>query len=229
MNFLTARASEISTALYASLANYRYEVFVERLGWDLQTTPGFEQDQFDREDTVHVVARDDDGDIVGCGRLLPTNQPYLLGSVFPELLNGMEAPCSEQVWELSRFAAMGVNPTNPLGRRHYMAERVLLEAVRFCATRGVTHLIAVSTPPVERLLQRAGVEVCRLGPPTIRQGQPVIAFVITVNARSIDALTQFELAAAGQQERPASARLCASAISAAQAATANAESLPALQ
>jgi acyl homoserine lactone synthase len=206
MEFLTARACEFSTALYASLAGYRSEVFVERLGWDLKTTPGFEQDEFDREDTVHVVARDDDGDIVGCGRLLPTTESYLLGSVFPELLNGMAPPCSEQVWELSRFAAMGVNPTNPLGRRHYMAERVLLEAVRFCAGRQVTHLLAVSTPPVERLLQRAGVDVTRLGPPVIRQGQPVIAFVIAVNQRSLEALAQFEAAAAGNQERPASAR-----------------------
>jgi len=118
----------------------------------------------------------------------------------------MAPPCSEQVWELSRFAAMGVNPTNPLGRRHYMAERVLLEAVRFCAARQVTHLLAVSTPPVERLLQRAGVDVTRLGPPVIRQGQPVIAFVIAVNERSLEALAQFEAAAAGNQERPASAR-----------------------
>lgn len=195
MNFLCSRAAEMPSPLVTSLAQYRYQVFVERLGWELPIEqPGVEQDQFDLPNTVHIVARNGDGQIVGCGRLLPTTGPYLLESVFPNLLNGMPVPRSEQVWELSRFAAMETQG-GEAAAGSFMAERVLLQALRFCAERGVTHLIAVSTPPVERLLQRAGVECQRLGPPDLAGGKPVLAFVIAVTPRSIEALECIEAAA----------------------------------
>src|SRR4051794_24886728 len=73
MEFVCNTAEKIPQALYRSLAGYRHQVFVERLGWELPSQPGYEQDQFDRADTVHVVARNASGDIVGCGRLLPTS------------------------------------------------------------------------------------------------------------------------------------------------------------
>jgi len=198
MNFVCARAHELPTPLYQSLAEYRYEVFVQRLGWELPGEPGCEQDEFDQPDTVHLVARDDDERIVGCGRLLPTTGPYLLESVFPQLLNGLPVPRNPQVWELSRFAAMPTQPGATASRRDFAAERVLLQALRFCAGQDVTHLLAVSTPPVERLLLRAGVECQRLGPPEMFNGQPVLAFVIAVNANSIAALEAFERAAVEQ-------------------------------
>lgn len=193
MNVVCARAKELSQPLYDSLARYRYDVFVQRLGWELDTLPGYEQDQFDHPDTVHIVARNGDDEVVGCGRLLPTTGPYLLESVFPQLFNGLQVPRSTRVWELSRFAAMGAN----LRRQDYMAERILLQSLRFCAANGVSHLLAVSTPPVERLLLRAGVECQRLGPPEIIDGQAILAFVIAVTDVSIAALEHFELAAAG--------------------------------
>jgi len=195
MEFVCNTAEKISQALYRSLAGYRHQVFVERLGWELPSQPGYEQDQFDRADTVHVVARNGSGDIVGCGRLLPTSGPYLLQEVFPQLLNGMTVPRSEKVWELSRFAAMAQEGAEPAKRNDYVAERVLLQALRFCKSQDVTHLLAVSTPPVERLLLRAGVRCQRLGPPDMAGGKPVIAFVIAVDDTSINALSLLEAAA----------------------------------
>jgi acyl homoserine lactone synthase len=195
MEFVCNTAEKIPQALYRSLAGYRHQVFVERLGWELPSQPGYEQDQFDRADTVHVVARNVSGQIVGCGRLLPTSGPYLLQEVFPQLLNGMTVPRSAKVWELSRFAAMSPQGAEPARRNDYVAERVLLQALRFCKSREVTHLLAVSTPPVERLLLRAGVRCQRLGPPDMAGGKPVIAFVIAVDDTSISALALLEEAA----------------------------------
>ena len=200
MNFLTAKANEFPQGLHSRLARYRHQVFVERLGWELDTLAGYEQDQFDHDGTVHIVARDAGDEIVGCGRLLPCTGPYLLESVFPDLLNGAEAPRGEDVWELSRFAAMNVNvQAISSGRRHYMAERVLLEALRFCVARGVKALVAVSTLPMERLMLRAGVDVHRMGAPTMIGGQQVLGFVILVNEQSIAALTAYEVAAFARQ------------------------------
>ncbi|MBV1774277.1 GNAT family N-acetyltransferase [Burkholderiaceae bacterium DAT-1] len=201
MNFQTASARNLSISTIESLARYRYRVFVQRLNWSLPNVQeGYEQDQFDLPDTIHIIARNHSDHIVGCGRLLPTTGRYLLESVFPQLLNGIEAPRHEKVWELSRFAAMDPMDQGAEGDIH-MAERVLLQALRFCNEQAVTHLIAVSTTPVERLLQRAGVECLRFGPPEIIDGKPVLAFVIAVTARSIAALEQIE-AAAIKRERP---------------------------
>lgn len=203
MNFLSAKTAELPGTLHSLLASYRYKVFVERLGWELETEFDHEQDQFDHADTVHIVARNDDDQIVGCGRLLPCTGPYLLESVFPQLLNGAEAPRSGAVWELSRFAAMDVDTvTHPTSRRDYMAERVLLEALRFCVKQRVTTLIAVSTLAMERLMQRAGVDVHRMGPPHMIGGQWVLGFVINVNEQSISALQAFEQAARADTSRP---------------------------
>jgi N-acyl-L-homoserine lactone synthetase len=196
VKIISGKACELSPALYNSLASFRYKVFVERLGWKLNTDIGYEQDQFDHDDTLHVVARDECGAILGCGRLLPTTDSYLLESVFPELLNGLPVPRSDKVWELSRFAAMEVeNGARSAGVHRYVAERLLLKALQCCADHQVTHLLAVSTLPVERLMQRAGVDVHRIGPPQRIDGQMVLGFVIGVNDRSIDALMAFEAAA----------------------------------
>jgi acyl homoserine lactone synthase len=176
--------------LYQELSAYRRKVFVDRLGWDLPCAAGGEQDQFDRDDTVYLVARDDD-EVIGCGRLLPSTGPYLLQEVFPELLNGREPPRSHSVWELSRFAVGDIGKSEA-ARDKYLATRMLLRALECCQREGVQQLLAVTSGAVERLMLRAGVDLQRLGPPALIDGQPVFAFVIWVNKRSIAALTVFE-------------------------------------
>src|SRR5438046_785002 len=89
---------------------YRHAVFVERLGWNLPgVKDGLETDQFDRPDTVHVLGRKDGGAFCGCARLLPTNRPYLLSEVFPELMRGAPLPSSCDVWEISRFCSVDID------------------------------------------------------------------------------------------------------------------------
>ncbi|WP_459724454.1 acyl-homoserine-lactone synthase, partial [Sideroxyarcus sp. TK5] len=88
MRVISGMPNELSGELFSKISSYRHKVFIEMLGWELQTKQGIELDQFDRPDTVYVVSQDDDGTVNGCARLLPTDRPYLLGEVFPQLLNG---------------------------------------------------------------------------------------------------------------------------------------------
>lgn len=104
MQVISGAAETLPNNFYERIAGYRYQVFVERLGWPLHTENGMESDQFDHPDTIYVVSQDEQGEITGCARLLPTTGPYLLGEVFPQLLNGLPLPCSPDIWELSRFA-----------------------------------------------------------------------------------------------------------------------------
>ena len=174
------------TAL-SRIARYRYKVFVETLGWQLQTENGLEKDQFDRPDTLYVAAEDTQGRVIGCARLLPTDRPYLLGEVFPQLMAGLPLPCQSDIWELSRFAAVDFNSQNTTPLQQFsspVAIELLQHAIECAAAQGAKRLITVSPVGIERLLRRAGFQARRAGPPTIVDGHPLFACWIEIKPRT---------------------------------------------
>ncbi|HZX32187.1 MAG TPA: acyl-homoserine-lactone synthase [Rhodocyclaceae bacterium] len=186
MNIVSGNQNNLPQGIYSELSVYRHEVFVEMLGWQLDTPPGIEQDQFDRPDTVYVVAKNDEDCITGCARLLPTTQPYLLGEVFPELLNGMAPPCADDIWELSRFAAVDVRSATGTARAQLsspIAVSLLQGAIRTAAELGAKRLITVSPIGIERLLRHAGFRAHRAGPPMVLGGHPLFACWIEIDAQ----------------------------------------------
>lgn len=178
MRFITGTPSELTSVLMTDLARYRHKVFVEKLGWQLKCEQGLEYDQFDRDDTIYVVAQNDDDQIIGTARLLPTSRPYLLGEVFPQLLNGQRPPCSDDIWELSRFAAVDFDSrsTSALGQFSSEAAIDLLKQSMETASRvGARRVITVSPLGIERLLRRAGFEAARAGAPMKVDGMSIFA------------------------------------------------------
>jgi acyl homoserine lactone synthase len=178
MRIISGPAGELPVELLSKIAYYRYRVFVQTLQWNLPVEKGVELDQFDDTGTVYVTTQDDSGDVTGFARLLPTDRPYLLGQIFPQLLNGLTPPCSSNVWELSRFAAVDFNrrPTVSHGQTSSIAAIRLLQAsIDYARTRGATRLITVSPIGIERLLRRAGFHFHRAGPPVIVGGHPLCA------------------------------------------------------
>jgi len=186
MEFILASANNLSPLLTEALGRYRYRVFVETLGWRMDTPPGIERDRFDQPETVHVIARDERHDIVGYARLLPTTGPYPLGEMFPELMNGLPPPCSEEVWELSRFAVMdlqGARTGITTLRPSALALDILQLAADHVEGRGGKRLITVSPLAMERLLRRTGFHVHRAGPPVMVEGHPTFACWIELAGR----------------------------------------------
>ena len=180
MRFISGEPTDLSPVLMADMARYRHKVFVEKLGWQLQCESTLEYDQFDREDTVYVIAQNDASEVIGTARLLPTTRPYLLGEVFPQLLQGAAPPCSSDVWELSRFAAVdfagGMGTGSALEQFSSPVMRNLLQTAMACAAeRGAKRFISVSPLGVERLLRRLGFQAHRMGPPVIVDGHPIFA------------------------------------------------------
>lgn len=182
--------NELHPEAEAALAAYRYSVFVETLGWDLPCGRGFERDQFDRADTVYVVARDSSGAICGCARLLPTTHPYLLAEVFPRLLCGLPVPCDSEIWELSRFSTQPPKGNNPLSREAARERfRALFAALaRSAISRGAVRLITFTALGVERILRVIGIHAHRIGPPALIDGEPVLAMWIELDRQTCDAL-----------------------------------------
>ena len=183
-------ALQLPKSLEHALAAYRHKVFIESLGWELPTAEtGLERDQFDRPETVYVITQDGQGRINGCARLLPTTQPYLLGEVFPQLLNGAPIPCTAEVWELSRFAA--VNPSAADKKEQFqvnLTKTLLAAALRCAEAHGAKRIITVSPVGIERLLHRYGVHVHRAGPAMVIDGYPLFACWIELDDMTRNAL-----------------------------------------
>lgn len=181
MQVISGAAETLPNNLYGRVAEYRHEVFVERLGWQLHTENGMESDQFDRPDTIYVVSHDEQDEITGCARLLPTTGPYLLGEVFPHLLNELPPPCSPDTWELSRFATGYRSSGNTTaGMTAGQLTRSLLgKSIDCAAGYGAKKLITVTSLAAERLLVRYGFGPHRAGPPMMVDNQFIGFLVIS--------------------------------------------------
>jgi len=183
MRVISGASARLPAEVYWRMARYRHRVFVERLGWLLDTHDGAQTDQFDRADTVYVAVEDGEGNIAGCARLLPTVRPYLLGDTFPQLFNGLAPPRDPAVWELSRLAAMDLTheTSSSLANFSSPATAVLMREVLACAAvQGARRLITASPLGLERLIRRLGLVAHRAGPPTLLNGQPVFACWIDI-------------------------------------------------
>jgi N-acyl-L-homoserine lactone synthetase len=203
--------ASLAPDLLRALAAYRHRVFIETLGWELPAENGLETDQFDGPGTAYVIARDPQGDVCGCARLLPTTGPYLLADVFPQLLHGAPPPRDPAVWELSRFAAAGCGAPQDISRalELQVTEHVLAHALDYAAHHGVQRFITVSPLGVERLLRRLGVHAHRAGPPVVVGGHVLFACWIEVDQQSLSAMGSFvrsQAAVARAGHRPPAGR-----------------------
>ena len=169
------------------LFEYRHKVFIEQLGWELKTNGSIETDEFDNEHTCYVIAKNNEGDITGCSRLLPTTQPYLLECIFPMLLEGVFPPKSKDIWELSRFTSMnvsGLKGNNNGQMTGDLTQRLLWESFDIAKQNGARGIVSVSPLGIERLLKSMGIEGQRLGKPMKVNGHKL--FACYVDFRNIE-------------------------------------------
>lgn len=140
------------------MARHRYEVFVRRLGWTLGYPDGWE---FDREDTVYVMALDSGRQDRGVAGLLPTTRPCLYREVFRGSPHHLPAPvsaehigvvvlrCRERKGDL-----LNAQRTVLVTCRHGPAAATLV-----CAAERGTHVRIPVSPCVQRRLKREGFVV----------------------------------------------------------------------
>lgn len=168
---ITSSLAGLSDGDRRGMFRLRYETFRIRLGWDVPVTAdGLETDGYDQLGQArYILARDPDGAIDACWRLLPTQGPNMLRDVFPELLQGLPVPCAADCWEISRFAiATGRTPvegSHPQLGFGQLSVAIMAEATRFAEAHGIVRYVTVTTVGMERLLRKQGVNIHRMGPP----------------------------------------------------------------
>lgn len=135
----------------------RARVFQDRLGWEVDVRDGKEIDDFDALNPAHVVCLDEDGDVVGCMRLLQTTGPHMLADVFPSILDGEPPLRSSRVWEATRFCVDTKKLTGDKKRNSisYVTSEVMTGAFEYAREAGVLDAVAVIDPVMNRVLKRS--------------------------------------------------------------------------
>lgn len=187
-----ARAGEgaLSAALMDSMFRLRTEVFCERLGWEVRVEQGREHDWFDLIGPRYLVAHTGGpaGRAVGCCRLLPSLGPNMLRDVFPQLLEGRNAPAAAGILEVSRFAVSEACTAGGAGFSEVPA-RMVSAVLQDSAKRGAEALVGVTSAAFERMLQGLGIELRRLGRPQ-RIGRVMsLAFELPLHAANLRAVS----------------------------------------
>lgn len=136
----------------------RARVFQGRLGWDVNVQNDMERDEFDDLDPTHVVSLDDDGNVVGCMRLLQTTGPHMLADVFYSILDGEPPLRSSQLWEATRFCVDTARLSSDKSRNSisYVTSEVMVGAFEYAQKAGVLDAVAVIDPVMNRVLKRSG-------------------------------------------------------------------------
>ncbi|TDW61562.1 acyl-homoserine lactone synthase [Novosphingobium sp. PhB55] len=119
----------------------RKKVFVDLLGWDVPVLAGcYELDQFDTPDATYIVLAEADGGHRASARLLPSERPHILSTLFPELCRD-EIPSGVSIREITRFC---LDPSlGARGRRAARGELVAMLAGH-ALKYGITHYTGVA-------------------------------------------------------------------------------------
>ncbi len=144
----------------------RARVFRDRLNWDVDVANGREADRFDDCNPTYILTVAGRNTVVGCARLLPATGPTLLSVLFPELRErGPFSPHATMI-ESSRFC---VDTSLEAGRAgqalHDATWTMFAGIIEWSMANGYSELVTATDVRIERILQRAGWPMARMGEP----------------------------------------------------------------
>ena len=155
--------------LVAAFLRLRRKVFIERMNWQLHHAEMMEFEQYDRMDTVYILAHSGDH-VLGGARLLRTDRAsgsgkvrysYMIRDAYLGLLDALPRelcddapPCSEDVWELTRLISDG-SPG--------VGEHILESANHFLSHQGASSCLFLGPPAFMRMARSMGFAPQALG------------------------------------------------------------------
>lgn len=164
----------------------RFRVFKNRLDWDVEISGDMEVDEFDALHPAYLLQRANDGRVQGCVRLLPSIGPTMLRDTFPVLLDGIDAPASQSIWESSRYA-LDIHPDAPKAS-HGLANatyELLAGMIEFGLARHLTDIVTVTDARMERILRRAGWPLRRIGKPRSLGNTLAVAGYLEISTQAL--------------------------------------------
>jgi acyl homoserine lactone synthase len=152
----------------------RHQSFIERQSYDVPTFDGMEYDKYDTPATNYLIWVDGNGQVRGVSRKAPTDRAYMIKDIWPAIVTKMPLPCSEDVWESSRFA---VDKTLDATTRRQIIGDLVCAGLEFGLNNGIKGYVGVMPPGIWRsVFERCGWPIEKIGPViTLDTGEKIVA------------------------------------------------------
>lgn len=161
----------------------RKRVFVDLLKWSVPVRGEYEQDQFDDEEAEYVIICDPQtGDHQASMRILRTDRPHLLNTVFPTLCEA-ELPEGPEYRELTRLC---ISPRLRFRDRLTARNRLFTTLVEYALLAGIKGYTGVSEMRVYSQVLALGWRCSPLGLPQEINGELVAAILAHVEPETIN-------------------------------------------
>ncbi len=172
--------------LLKQMYRLRADVFGGRLEWDVTVMDGGERDQYDELNPTYILATSSNK-VVGCARLLPAVGPTMLELTFPQLLRDGSLNANGAMIESSRFC---VDTTLPAGRGggqlHLATLTMFAGIIEWSMANGYHRIVTATDLRFERILNRAGWPMARLGEPVAIGNTVAIAGTLPADQESFE-------------------------------------------
>ena len=144
----------------------RATVFGGRLASDVPITAGEERDRYDDCRPTYLLAIADGGLVAGCVRLLPASGPTMLEQTFPQHLDAASRRPNSGMVESSRFCVdTSLAAGRGGGQLHLATLTMFAGIIEWSMASGYSEIVTATDLRFERILNRAGWPMKRLGEP----------------------------------------------------------------
>ncbi|MGR9061585.1 acyl-homoserine-lactone synthase (plasmid) [Rhizobium leguminosarum] len=173
--------------LLRQMHRLRAAVFRERLAWDVTITDAGERDEYDDLDPTYILAVTDSRKVVGCARLLPALGPTMLERTFPQLLACNSLHASASMAESSRFCVdTSLAEGRGGGLLHLATLTMFAGIIEWAMANGYDEIVTATDLRFERILNRAGWPMKRLGDPVAIGNTVAVAGTLPANQESFE-------------------------------------------
>jgi N-acyl-L-homoserine lactone synthetase len=149
-------------------------VFRDRLGWDVQVVDGRERDKYDDEQPLYIIYTDEQQrEVRGSLRLLPTTGPTLLSECFADTLPDAANLCAPTIWECTRLCIDDrlLDRGTP-DELLFASAKLLVGLGEVAISKGIDSILGNLDASMLRLYRRIGCDIEILGS-TSRYGRAV--------------------------------------------------------
>lgn len=173
-NHLAADKRPLLQSMFAD----RKRLFVDLFGWDVPVVDGqYEMDQFDTAEAVYLIIADAAGGHAASLRLMPTNRPHMIGTIFQHLCPA-GIPAGDTIWESTRLC---LPQRHGAERRRELRNQLISAMVDFALERGIDRYTGVLPDAFRKEVLAMGWRGEPLGPAVRMPGGPVGAFMVYID------------------------------------------------
>jgi len=160
----TGTVGEVPDHLLRAMFEARKAVFIDLLKWDIPALAGrYEIDQFDDEHAQYLIVASPEGEHMASARLLPTDRPHILDSLFPHLCAG-PVPTGPDIMEITRFC---LSRDLRAADRRFARDMLVTGLADLAIAQGIRSYTGVTEMPWMRQILAFGWRAVPLGVPYI--------------------------------------------------------------